>query len=179
MSIPFCCGFRTAQYKQKPLLWSRGGPPLCSVGRVPQEWKPESTRISWCKPRRRAAGGGGPGNGADLLLGRTGPRGAARPAEHTPPGRTNVFRTLPTSWLYLRADGELPKQLAGIDPGSPLWIVRQNRPGRRSSSKAALPSPSPSWGFRSCGFSPIPEVARLGVEQQPVIGRTSFQKAKK
>ncbi len=87
------------------------------------------------------------------------------PAEHTPPGRTIVFRTLPKSWLYLCADGELPKQLAGIDPGAPLWIVRQNRPGRRSSSKAALPSPSPSWGFRSCGFSPIPEVARLGVEQ--------------
>ncbi|MGO9470870.1 MAG: ArnT family glycosyltransferase [Isosphaeraceae bacterium] len=59
-------------------------------------------------------------------------------AEHTPPGRTIVFRTNPTSWLYLRAVGELPKQLAPIDPGSPLWVVLQNRPGAFSKDDRKL-----------------------------------------
>lgn len=58
-------------------------------------------------------------------------------AEHTPPGRTIVFRTNPTSWLYLRI-GELPKQLAPIDPGSPLWVVLQNRPGAFSKDDRKL-----------------------------------------
>ncbi len=50
-------------------------------------------------------------------------------AENTPPGRTIVFRSFPTSWLYLREVGELPRQIAHVDPGVPLWIVLQNRPG--------------------------------------------------
>ncbi len=37
--------------------------------------------------------------------------------------------TFPTSWLYLRRTGELPRQLAGVDPGQPIWMVIQNRPG--------------------------------------------------
>ena len=32
-------------------------------------------------------------------------------AEHTPPGRTFVFATNPTSWLYLRRTGDLPRRL--------------------------------------------------------------------
>lgn len=49
--------------------------------------------------------------------------------EQTPPGRTIVFRTFPTSWLYLREIGELPRQIAPLDAGLPQWIVLQNRPG--------------------------------------------------
>ena len=50
-------------------------------------------------------------------------------AVNTPSGRTFGFMTFPTSWLYLRRTGELPHQLAGVDPGQPTWMVVQNRPG--------------------------------------------------
>jgi 4-amino-4-deoxy-L-arabinose transferase-like glycosyltransferase len=50
-------------------------------------------------------------------------------AVRTPPGRTFAFRTNPRSWLYLQRTGELPRQLAGVDPGPPVWMVIQNRPG--------------------------------------------------
>ncbi len=54
--------------------------------------------------------------------------------EHTPPGRTVVFATNPTSWLYLRQTGELPHRLFPFDPDPrspdpPAWYVLQNRPG--------------------------------------------------
>ena len=50
-------------------------------------------------------------------------------AANTPPGRTIQFATNPTSWIYLRRTGELPKKLDPIDPGPPQWYVLQNRPG--------------------------------------------------
>jgi len=59
-------------------------------------------------------------------------------AVHTPPGRTFRFVTVPLSWLYLRRTGELPRQLAPIDPGRPLWLVIQNRPGAFSEVDRAL-----------------------------------------
>jgi hypothetical protein len=49
--------------------------------------------------------------------------------ENTPPGRTIRFATFPNSWIYLRDIGELPRAIAPIDPGVPLWYVVQNRPG--------------------------------------------------
>jgi len=49
--------------------------------------------------------------------------------ERTEPGRTIQFATFPTSWLYLRERGELPRRLAPIDRGVPQWYVLQNRPG--------------------------------------------------
>jgi len=48
-------------------------------------------------------------------------------------------------------------------------LVEQGRPAF-TVTKLGVPL---VWVF------PYSEVARLGVEQQPVIGRTSFQKAKK
>ena len=51
-------------------------------------------------------------------------------AVNTPAGRTFCFMTFPTSWLYSAAYGRAcSRQLAGIDPGQPIWIVVQNRPG--------------------------------------------------
>ncbi|WP_435020557.1 glycosyltransferase family 39 protein [Tundrisphaera sp. TA3] len=48
---------------------------------------------------------------------------------NTPPGRTVRFATFPTSWLYLKQSGKLTAALAPIDPGRPMWLVIQNRPG--------------------------------------------------
>jgi 4-amino-4-deoxy-L-arabinose transferase-like glycosyltransferase len=48
---------------------------------------------------------------------------------NTGPGQTIHFATFPTSWLYLRKTGELPRRLDPIDPGHPAWYVLQNRPG--------------------------------------------------
>ncbi len=59
-------------------------------------------------------------------------------AENTLPGKTYAFRGFPTSWLYLRRTGELPRGLAIFDSGSPQWLVVQNRPGALSSSDRAL-----------------------------------------
>ena len=55
-------------------------------------------------------------------------------AAHTPPGRTFLFATNPTSWRYLRRTGDLPRRLYPIDPDPRfpdpwLWYVVQNRPG--------------------------------------------------
>ncbi|MHB1561768.1 MAG: ArnT family glycosyltransferase [Isosphaeraceae bacterium] len=55
-------------------------------------------------------------------------------AEHTPSGRTIQFATNPTSWLYLRGTGELPRRIFPFDPDlkdpdPPIWYVVQNRPG--------------------------------------------------
>jgi hypothetical protein len=49
--------------------------------------------------------------------------------DNTQPGQTIRFATFPTSWLYLRQTGELPRRLDPIDPGRPAWYVMQNRPG--------------------------------------------------
>ncbi len=46
--------------------------------------------------------------------------------------------TFPTSWLYLRRTGELPRQLAGFDPGQPTWMVVQNRPGEFQEGQRGL-----------------------------------------
>ncbi|WP_337176734.1 glycosyltransferase family 39 protein [Paludisphaera sp.] len=58
--------------------------------------------------------------------------------ENTPPGRTIRFATFPHSWIYLRDTGELPRAIAPIDPGVPLWYVVQNRPGALSAWDRAL-----------------------------------------
>lgn len=39
------------------------------------------------------------------------------------------FATFPTSWLYLREMGELPRVHSPLDRASPVWYVLQNRPG--------------------------------------------------
>ncbi len=49
--------------------------------------------------------------------------------QNTRPGQTIRFATFPTSWIYLRQTGELPRRLERVDPGSPVWYVLQNRPG--------------------------------------------------
>jgi hypothetical protein len=53
--------------------------------------------------------------------------------EHTPPGRTILFATNPTSWRYLRRTGDLPRRIFPDPdprfPDPPLWYVLQNRPG--------------------------------------------------
>jgi Dolichyl-phosphate-mannose-protein mannosyltransferase len=49
--------------------------------------------------------------------------------DNTLSGQTIHFATRPTSWLYLRQTGELPRRLDGTDPGAPAWYVMQNRPG--------------------------------------------------
>jgi 4-amino-4-deoxy-L-arabinose transferase-like glycosyltransferase len=49
--------------------------------------------------------------------------------EHTPEGEAIAFSTGPTSWLYLRRRGEIPRLWTPKDPGDPLWFVQQNRPG--------------------------------------------------
>jgi hypothetical protein len=59
-------------------------------------------------------------------------------AEHTPPGQTFRFATFPTSWLYLRQTGELPRQVCQVDPGPERWYVLQNRPGAFSPPDRAL-----------------------------------------
>ncbi|MDR3621790.1 MAG: glycosyltransferase family 39 protein [Paludisphaera borealis] len=49
--------------------------------------------------------------------------------DNTRPGQTIQFATFPTSWLYLRETGALPRRLAPVDLGTPVWYVLQNRPG--------------------------------------------------
>lgn len=59
-------------------------------------------------------------------------------AANTPPGRTFVFATNPTSWWYLRDTGALPSRLFGTDAGAPLWYIVQNRPGAFLEADRAL-----------------------------------------
>lgn len=73
--------------------------------------------------------------------------------ENTPAGRTIRFATFPNSWIYLRDVGELPRGIAPIDPGSPLWYVVQNRPGILNPLDRAL----------IAGAKPAHVVAKLGV----------------
>jgi 4-amino-4-deoxy-L-arabinose transferase-like glycosyltransferase len=59
-------------------------------------------------------------------------------AAHTPAGKAIHFAALPTSLLYLRRTGELPRRLAPLDPGELAWYVLQNRPGAFSDADRAL-----------------------------------------
>jgi len=94
-------------------------------------------------------------------------------AEHTPPGRTIVFRTFPRSWFYLREVGDLPKQLAPIDSGAPLWVVIQNRPGAFSRGDHTLVAQGrPAYTVTKLGIPlvsvfPYAELERLGVDRSP------------
>jgi len=94
-------------------------------------------------------------------------------AEHTPAGRTILFRTFPTSWLYLRDVGELPNKLGPIDSGSPLWIVLQNRPGAFSTEDRMLAEEGePAFTVSKLGVPlvwifPYSEVERLGMQRGP------------
>jgi hypothetical protein len=67
-----------------------------------------------------------------------GPQARAWLTASTGPGETIVFQGFPTSWLYLRRTGELPRRLAPVDAGRPAWIVIQNRPGAFSFEDRAL-----------------------------------------
>ncbi len=71
----------------------------------------------------------------------------------TGPGRTIQFSTFPTSWLYLRNTGALPRRLAPIDPGTPSWYVLQNRPGAWAAWDRALVNRA----------TPVFTVSKLGV----------------
>ncbi len=94
-------------------------------------------------------------------------------AEHTPPGRTILFRTNPTSWLYLREVGDLPQQLAGVDRGLPLWVVLQNRPGAFfDADRTLVERGRPAYTVTKLGVPlvwvfPYSEVERLGIERNP------------
>jgi hypothetical protein len=94
-------------------------------------------------------------------------------AAQTPPGRTIVFETFPTSWFYLREVGELPKQLARIDSGSPLWVVLQNRPGAFSVLDRMLAEQGrPAYSVTKLGVPlvwifPYSEIERLGGQRGP------------
>jgi hypothetical protein len=96
-------------------------------------------------------------------------------AEQTPPGRTIVFRTFPTSWLYLRQTGELPDRVAGIDPGLPLWVVIQNRPGAFSPDDRILAERGrPGYVVSKLGVPlvwifPYSEIERLGIGRSPSL----------
>jgi hypothetical protein len=59
-------------------------------------------------------------------------------ADHTPPGRTFVFAWFTHSFQYLRRTGALPRRIAGLDRGQPLWYVLQNRPGAFAGVHRAL-----------------------------------------
>jgi 4-amino-4-deoxy-L-arabinose transferase-like glycosyltransferase len=90
-------------------------------------------------------------------------------AEHTPPGQTIVFRTFPTSWLYLRDVGDLPKRLAPFDRGLPLWVVLQNRPGAfLDDDRLLVEQGKPAYTVTKLGVPlvwvfPYSEIERLGI----------------
>ncbi len=94
--------------------------------------------------------------------------------DHTQPGEIIVFRGFPTSWLYLRRTGELPRRLAPIDQGLPRWIVIQNRPGAFLHSDRMLVSQG----------KPAYTVSKLGVvliwifpysELERIVGRIALR----
>ncbi len=57
---------------------------------------------------------------------------------NTQPGRTVQFATFPTSWLYLRQIGELPRLWIPRYREPPQWCVVQNRPGAFLKDNRAL-----------------------------------------
>jgi Dolichyl-phosphate-mannose-protein mannosyltransferase len=89
----------------------------------------------------------------------------------TGPGETIVFRGFPTSWLYLRRTGELPRRLAAIDAGRPAWIVIQNRPGAFSNEYRALVAHGRAaftvakLGVPLVWIFPVSELERVGGRQ--------------
>jgi hypothetical protein len=93
-------------------------------------------------------------------------------AAHTEPGRTFAFHTYPTSWLYLRQTGELPRKLHPADPGYPQWFVIQNRPGAFTDRLRALVAQSrPAYTVTKLGVPlvwifPYSDVDRLGAERR-------------
>jgi len=95
-------------------------------------------------------------------------------AENTQPGRTYAFREFPLSWLYLRRTGELPRHLAGIDPGLPQWLVIQNRPGAFSRDvRALVANGRPAYTVTKLGVPliwifPFSEVERVGLKPIPL-----------
>ena len=73
--------------------------------------------------------------------------------DHTGAGETIRFATLPTSWLYLRQVGQLPRRLDGFDPGHPAWYVLQNRPGAWSpTDQARVRRSEPAFTVRKLGI---------------------------
>jgi hypothetical protein len=92
--------------------------------------------------------------------------------ENTPPGRTIDFYSFAHSFLYRRQTGELPPQLAGVDPGEPLWYVVQNRPGNLSDADQTLIAQGrPAYVVRKFGVPllwvfPCSEFQRLKLERR-------------
>jgi hypothetical protein len=72
--------------------------------------------------------------------------------DNTRPGETIRFATYPTSWLYLRQTGDLPRRLFLVDPGRPAWYVLQNRPGAWwPSDRARVERTTPAFTVRKFG----------------------------
>ena len=72
--------------------------------------------------------------------------------ENTLPGQTIRFATFPTSWLYLRQTGELPRRLDPVDRGQPAWYVHAESPGRLVANRSAACrafDPRSSWSTSS------------------------------
>ncbi len=99
-------------------------------------------------------------------------------AEHTPPGRTIQFATNPTSWLYLRGTGELPRRIFPFDPDlkypdPPIWYVVQNRPGPfLEVDRALIARVHPAYVVTKLGVPliwifPADEARRLARETRP------------
>jgi len=86
--------------------------------------------------------------------------------EHTGPTETIRFSSFPTSWLYLRSEGELPR-LFPIDAGSIAWYVLQNRGGAWSREERRLvAAATPAFTVTKLGVPliwifPISETERI------------------
>ena len=71
---------------------------------------------------------------------------------HTPPGRKVRFATYPTSLLYLRDSGRLPRAILPSDPGTWAWYVVQNRRGAFSPiDQALVAGGNPAFTVRKLG----------------------------
>jgi hypothetical protein len=102
-----------------------------------------------------------------------GPKARHWLASNTPRNRTIAFQGFPHSWLYLRRIGELPRQLAPVDPGTPQWLVIQNRPGAFSSADRALVAHGRAaftvtkFGVPLVWVFPYSELGRLNMNSRP------------
>jgi 4-amino-4-deoxy-L-arabinose transferase-like glycosyltransferase len=71
---------------------------------------------------------------------------------NTPAGRSVLFATNPTSWLYLKQTGRLRVPLFPIDRSKPKWLVLQNRPGAFGPiERAAFESGRPAFVVAKLG----------------------------
>ena len=71
---------------------------------------------------------------------------------HTGAGQKVQFATFPTTWLYLRDRGELPRGLLPNDPGVWSWYVVQNRTGEfRPLERALVRRNEPAFVVRKFG----------------------------